>query len=927
MELPPDIDVRRLLGSIQELQRFSDSIRVYDGHRALYELDLHACWRYINSTCPPVSHPFHDFIDKLKVQKQDLWRTCIRDKASKLSNRENLCDALLQWDDAAPWVSYALVPKQNSPYGGGSEDGAETFLSPDNEMHSKFIVVAAQLSRIIGRKLELHFYDVLKKALANPSINRRLVLDVGRTIMSLRRRLAQWTQHWASGTALSAPLGDEACLGGGPAERAERVRNLCQILYFYFCYMRRRLSPDDQECMRTIEVRYPDSEEAVEEGFPQYESLEGFEEWLRFGDQPVSDVDFDCEMLPILASALFPNLLTRLASHASSCTALLSEDDPDGAAACPASRSPHCGLLSRLPKVSAAHSRTPFVQPKPSTTSYSPPPPAAFVELSRYFSNMTPTSRSVRPRSLGVSDVDPPVASHVQKGEVPDVLVRGIAGGEGGGDAVEALHEDVHVRGPDVGLIPLLARPHVAGGDAAGAGVEISGHAVEGAGHGVGVVLEMVGGGARPEGVELADVEEDLLAGGRGAAVVGGGVSVGGDVDVVGRRREVVVEVAEEGFVPEDGLDGGAAARGAGGPRAGGAGVARPAVEARDGELVAVEDGVEVDGDDGAGVERPQGEVDVADGVGRVGEPARGVVVAALGAGGEVGVQLPRLRRAEARRLGVDDARGGVVGAVGGGGEVLAERLGPRLRVAHGVALQRVRPVADGDGDGAVPDPEVVLPDQQRQRPRQDGRVVGVLDVDAHHARQQRRLRPVQVVQPRAVGDEAEALDEVQQVLDRVARDAHKGAPRAQKALDDPVRVPVVRLAEAPAGDDERAADRDEAAGARRAVGRGARVAARQVGPHVDDGRDELPDDGVVELGEEDGVRREAGSGHLLELAAGVCKVRRQKVLQRGVVPEGLGEPVEGGLDFCERSFGRPGLEPRPSVHIVRALASDGLAT
>lgn len=65
---------------------------------------------------------------------------------------------------------------------------------------------------------------------------------------------------------------------------------------------------------------------------------------------------------------------------------------------------------------------------------------------------------------------------------------------------------------PDVGLVPLLAGLDVAGWDAAGLGVEISRHAVVGARHGIGVVFDVVWRGAGPEGVELADVEEDLLA-------------------------------------------------------------------------------------------------------------------------------------------------------------------------------------------------------------------------------------------------------------------------------------------------------------------------------------------------------------------------------------------------------------------------------
>lgn len=66
------------------------------------------------------------------------------------------------------------------------------------------------------------------------------------------------------------------------------------------------------------------------------------------------------------------------------------------------------------------------------------------------------------------------------------------------------------------------------------------------------------------------------------------GVLVCGDVNVLRRGGEVVVEVAEEGFVPEDGLDGGAAVCGALGPGASRSGVAGAVEKLRDCQLVAV---------------------------------------------------------------------------------------------------------------------------------------------------------------------------------------------------------------------------------------------------------------------------------------------------------------------------------------------------
>lgn len=183
-----------------------------------------------------------------------------------------------------------------------------------------------------------------------------------------------------------------------------------------------------------------------------------------------------------------------------------------------------------------------------------------------------------------------------------------------------------------------------------------------------------------------------------------------------------------------------------------------------------------------------------------------------------------------------------------------------------------------------------------------------MLNVNLHHLRQQRWLRPIQVVQPRPIRYKPKPLYEIQEILNRILRDAHKRPARAQQALDDPVRVPVIRLAKASARDDKGAVHGDEAARTRRTVAHGgAGVAAREVGPDVDDFGDELADDGVVDFGEEGRVGGEVGPGHFDEFAAGVGEVGGEEGLEGGGVCEGFGEVVEGGEDFGEGSLCWPG--------------------
>lgn len=253
----------------------------------LFELDLQACWAFIKDNYAPTTHSFRQFIDGLKFQRQDDWKACIKNNTNPLAN---LCETLFTWDDAAPHVTYSTVYEISH----GIENRVD--LDPNNAQHTEDIVVAAQLYRIIGRQLELQFYDHLKKALGSPSICHDVVIEVGRAIISLRRRLAPWTRHWNKNQTWDnvpfppeiEPYTDEDNDDGYSLQDssivADRVRNLCLVLYVYFCYMKRRLPVEEQNDLHTMEVRDPDNDQMVEEHLPQYESIRGFEDWLQFID-------------------------------------------------------------------------------------------------------------------------------------------------------------------------------------------------------------------------------------------------------------------------------------------------------------------------------------------------------------------------------------------------------------------------------------------------------------------------------------------------------------------------------------------------------------------------------------------------------------------------------------------------------------------
>lgn len=110
-------------------------------------------------------------------------------------------------------------------------------------------------------------------------------------------------------------------------------------------------------------------------------------------------------------------------------------------------------------------------------------------------------------------------------------------------------------------------------------------------------------------------------------------------------------------------------------------------VEVGDGNLVAVQDRVEINRDDVSGVEVTKREVVVANGIIWASNPLYRVVETTLSATGEVSVQSFLLLEAEFFTAGVDLARfWRVVGLIVGGDVIFAVRLWSRSSVGYVVS-------------------------------------------------------------------------------------------------------------------------------------------------------------------------------------------------------------------------------------------------
>lgn len=167
----------------------------------------------------------------------------------------------------------------------------ETTLSPNQDLSEQVIdaeskderddlVLAAQLLRIVCRKLELDAYMYLQKCV-NSSFSvkaggeLKFVRELGQVLLTLRWRVSWWTLLGDGGAAPDA----------GKQRFEEHVNSLCRILYFYYCSMRRTKLPSfsSKDSLGGIWSNYADTSLSIYDDFPKVESIDGFEAWMKMG--------------------------------------------------------------------------------------------------------------------------------------------------------------------------------------------------------------------------------------------------------------------------------------------------------------------------------------------------------------------------------------------------------------------------------------------------------------------------------------------------------------------------------------------------------------------------------------------------------------------------------------------------------------------
>lgn len=166
------------------------------------------------------------------------------------------------------------------------EDVSSRPMDVENEEDKAEILIAAQLSRIICRALEVSAFKFLQKELNNLTKGsksnegaEKFVRELGQLLVTLRWRICWWEL-----------LGDGSAIQDDSRDRyVERVKKITRVLYFYYCNAKKKLpSWTDPQSLKGIQSRYADAEPIFDD-FPHTDSIEGFHEWMTHGQDLIHE--------------------------------------------------------------------------------------------------------------------------------------------------------------------------------------------------------------------------------------------------------------------------------------------------------------------------------------------------------------------------------------------------------------------------------------------------------------------------------------------------------------------------------------------------------------------------------------------------------------------------------------------------------------
>ncbi|KAI9375686.1 hypothetical protein BJX61DRAFT_531399 [Aspergillus egyptiacus] len=274
LNIPSEFDLNDLLSFLGERQgKFN--IRASQAWGSLYVLDLGETYKFLRGLSEYNGNSrsnFLEFIDRRIVESKDKsknWLTCVRD----CDPMKNIYTLLSRWNNMPSRASYSFIPLE----AGGKEEPMDV----NNADHQREILLAAQLSRIVCRMLEVEgfrrlerdFYNIKWKQISQET-HMNFLKELGHILLTLRWRVSWWKR-----------LGD----GGrepDPSKQhyVDRVDLLCRILYVYYtCVLAKLPSWSASEVPKGIWSTYADAENPVWDDFPSDPTDEGFKKWIDRG--------------------------------------------------------------------------------------------------------------------------------------------------------------------------------------------------------------------------------------------------------------------------------------------------------------------------------------------------------------------------------------------------------------------------------------------------------------------------------------------------------------------------------------------------------------------------------------------------------------------------------------------------------------------
>ncbi|PGH09284.1 hypothetical protein GX51_00726 [Blastomyces parvus] len=275
MELPVTFEMKDLLDLLDK-RRGRFNIRARQSWGTLYTLDLNETYDYLKGFSKAENssnYDLRDFIDR-KILKFNKWTSCVKE----CDPINNLFSLLSQWNNMPSRASYDFVPI--------SDDQAIRPMDVHDPDDGVDILLAAQLSRIFCRKLEVDGYRALQNALNKNKWDSvpydsfvKFVSQLGQILLTLRWRVSWWEL-----------LGDGGKTPDANKERYEdRVRRLCQVLYFYYSSVKLKLpawtAPTELDGVWST---YADAT-SIWDDFPSNPSIDGFNVWMARGKELIRE--------------------------------------------------------------------------------------------------------------------------------------------------------------------------------------------------------------------------------------------------------------------------------------------------------------------------------------------------------------------------------------------------------------------------------------------------------------------------------------------------------------------------------------------------------------------------------------------------------------------------------------------------------------